>query len=219
MTATEAPKTLNKNGRSLKYVWIGVIEKEHLLIELETPRVVRILVEKATFDEGGLTVGTVLELIDARDDFILDNARPELLLADDFFFSRKTLPKRRFMKTLKRLAISSTEPSPWRHGASTSYALFDGSTPSVCIVELANKVALFKNGRDGENHVGFKWYGIFQSFPLSRTLDSSLKLELTDRATNKKMIKRALGFYPIYAVVAYTLPKNGYCQKIIVALF
>ncbi len=219
MTATDAPKQLDKKGRSLKYTWIGRIGEEHLLVELDTLRVVRTLVERSTFDEQRLQVGSVLELVDVKHDFISDQARPELLLASDFFFAPNTLSKRRLIKTLKQLSISSVEPSPWRHGLSTSYSLFDGSTPSVCVVELKKKVALFKNGRDGENHVGFNWNGIFQSFPFSKALDATLKLELTDRATSKKTVKRTLGFYPRYVVIAYSLPHDGYCKKLAVALF
>ncbi len=219
MTATDAPKTLDKRGRSLKYVWIGQVEKEHLLIELDTLRIVRTLVERSTFDEQTLKVGSVLELVDVRNDFISDQSRPELLLASDFFFAQNTLTKKRLIKTLKRLSISSAEPSPWRHGLSTSYTLFDGSTPSVCVVELQNKVALFKNSRDGENHVGFNWNGIFQSFPFTKSLDMALKLDLTDRATSKKTIRRTLGFYPRYVLIAYSLPFDGYCKKLAVALF
>jgi hypothetical protein len=215
----QKPEADKKRSGGGEYIWLSLIGDEHLLLDKAGSRVVRVYLTQLSFDDSFLGTGSLVDLVDIRDDTITDQARPELITARDFFFyDKKPLSMRRLRKSLRSVSLSTSSPPLWRHGLSTSYSLFDGSTPSVCVVHLENKVAIFKDGRDNKDHIGFKWNGVFQSYPLSETLRSKLKVEVVDRMISKKQIKLLLGFYPSFLVLAYTTPEEGYCKKLAVAL-
>lgn len=200
------------------YAWLGQCDGEHFLVSFKDQKMVRVTLEYPTVSDNDLDIGTPVDIVDATIRHPFDQARPELLVARDLLILKSNTKKRRLYRLLAKASYSLDQRPPWKHGSSTSYMLFDGSTPSVCIVQLGKKIAIFKNGRDNATHIGFRWFGNFQSFPLPPHLDEAAQQHLDGNAMGIKGAKQILGYEPRYVLVAYKTPVQGYCRKVVVSL-
>jgi hypothetical protein len=104
-------------------------------------------------------------------------------------------------------------------GPSVAYSRLTGFHPSTAVLSLRNSVRIFENPRDRLLHLGFAWNDTVDSLPLSENLLRLLKAQPTGPVVGKKAIKSILGYVPNTALVAYALPEDGYCKKVVVGLY
>jgi hypothetical protein len=127
-----------------------------------------------------------------------------------------TLSGRRVERMLLPLLHPGDQPLLGFVGPSAPFWTFDGSCPSVTIVEpQANmRVNIGQNGV----RCRFRFRGAIHDLPLEDTTLLARLDWIGSNVLDTKHLEEVVDFRPHRLLVALTKPKLGYCQKVVAAL-
>lgn len=147
-----------------------------------------------------------------------DLARPETVLVSGPLVRAGVLRGRRAAKRLRRL-IAPPQPHLLGFPGSTwPYWEFHGDQPSVALVTPSRGPMLFRRSEDGTAWVRFGWYRTDNWLPVQDPVAQAVLAASRRQRLSGKQLAAALGFRPVYLVVAVSRPRDGYCSKGVLAI-
>lgn len=147
-----------------------------------------------------------------------DPSRPEALLVAGPL-QRAGVRRGRAVRRQLRSMVAPPEPHLLGFpGTTWPFWELTGGRPSVAVVTPSRGPMLFRRSEDGSAWVRFGWYRTDNWLPLQdRRAVAALEGSGRRRLSGKALVG-ALGFRPVYLVVAVGLPRAGYCTKSVLAL-
>jgi hypothetical protein len=194
-----------------RYLLLAVLaegsQEEQVILDTKSGSLLRI--ESASISECNLPVWCDLENLHALPD--PDPARPDQREAGRLAVIARQPKRREILKLLEQVKASMKMPPLGIAGPSVSYSRFDGTRPSIAILELIDPILT------EDSVLLFNWGETQQRLPLAKSLGSSIGH--TGPLATKKQWQKAIGFLPRYAVSLYAPPQKGYLKKVIAALY
>ncbi len=200
-------------------IHLATLGREHFALDLSNERLLRL--ETLSLETASSEIAPLAPLMvgELTTDEHPDPMRPELFRCDTLQVANAKAPRRRTRKVLERLAAPTHQPPLWRSGPSVAYSRLVGMHPSTAILSLTKSMSIFESPRDHLLHLGFSWNETMDSLPLSLELCERLIAQPAQPVSGRKALKAILGYRPSFALVAYALPEDGYCKKVVVGLY
>lgn len=196
----------------------GQLTDDIVAVDLDSGVLVRLQGGLPAAPDGTIAPFDVVDAVVSAPGAADDPSRPEALLVAGPLQRAGTRRGRRLRRRLRSM-VAPPEPHLLGFpGTSWPYWQLTGGRPSVALVTPSRGPMLFRRSEDGSAWVRFGWYRTDNWLPLQdRRAVAALEASGRRRLSGKALVN-ALGFRPVYLVVAVGLPRSGYCTKGVLAL-
>lgn len=197
---------------------VGSGEDDAVALDMSSGVLLRLHSTQLPLPDGTIQPFDVVDAALSTAGPIDDLARPETVLVSGPLVRAGVARGRRVAKQLRRL-IAPPQPHLLGFPGSTwPYWEFHGDQPSVALVTPSRGPMLFRRSEDGTAWVRFGWYRTDNWLPVQDPLAQTVLATSRRHRLSGKQLAEALGFRPVYLVVAVSRPRAGYCSKGVLAI-